>query len=122
MVKVAEKNVKRSPMTPVFGLLLAVGLLFVAFLISLFVVQIPVVRSTLVGVGQVTIGNNRIPIPIGDANAKYLTWGHVGVTAIFWFLLAGFSYFLVTMAAGKDPESAKQIPLPPRDRKPTRRR
>ena len=122
MVKQAEKVRKRSPLMPVFGLLLAIGLLFVAFVIAVQVVRLPQVASTLGELPQLKIGNSRIPLGMfGDDTHLYLTWGQVGFTLVFWFVLAGLSYFLVTVAVGKDPESAKEVPLPPRDEKRARR-
>ncbi len=119
MVKQADKTKKRSPLVPILGLFLAIGFLVIAFMIAVLVIQnVPQVHNAMASLAPLKINNQLIPI--GDApngGKVYLTMGHVGFTIMFWFVLAALGYFLVTIAAGKDPESAKNIPLPTRDEK-----
>jgi hypothetical protein len=97
MVKKAEVQKKRSPLTPVFGLLLAVGLFAVAYFLSATIVmKMPAVK-TAVASNQMTLAT-------------------VGFAVGIWVLFLAVGYFLVAILAGKDPEDAKQIPLPPKSR------
>ncbi len=92
MVKKAEKITKRSPLLPVFGLLIAVGLGAIAYVLSNeFVLKMPQVRAV-----------------IGDS-VPLARWAF---TLIIWLMLLGIAYFLVAVLTGKDPESAQQYKLP----------
>jgi hypothetical protein len=103
MVKKAEVQKKRHPLTPVFGLLLAVGLFAIAYFLSATVVmKLPSVR-TAVASNQMTLAT-------------------VGFAVGIWVLFLALSFFLVAMLAGKDPEDAKQIPLPPKAKDMKKRR
>jgi hypothetical protein len=91
MVKKAEVQKKRHPLTPVFGLLLAGGLFAIAYFLSSLLV--PKIASIAF--------NQRPQATIGLA---------VGI----WVFFLALAFFLVAMLAGKDPDDAKQIPLPPK--------
>ena len=94
MVKKAETQRKRGALTPVFGLLLAVGLFAIAYVLSDGVVMhMPAVRATLVD--NSTKGTATIAFAVG-----------------IWVIFLALGYFVVAILAGKDPEDAKQIPLP----------
>jgi len=95
MVKKAEVQRKRHPLTPVFGLLLAAGLFAVAYFLSATVVM------KLPSVSSAVASDQRTLATIGFA---------VGI----WVLFLAVAFFLVAMLAGKDPNDAKQMPLPPR--------
>ena len=95
MVKKAEVQRKRHPLTPVFGLLLAGGLFAVAFFLSATVVmKLPAVASTV--------------------DSGHRTIATAGFAVGIWVLFLAVAFFLVAILAGKDPDAAKQIPLPPR--------
>jgi|SRR5579871_2584768 len=95
MVKKAEVQKKRHPLTPVFGLLLAIGLFAIAYFLSAG----PVWSMSAV---HNAVGNANKPVAI------------LGIAFGIWLLFLAVAYFLVAVLAGKDPEDAKQIPLPPK--------
>jgi hypothetical protein len=96
MVKKAENKQKRSPLTPIFGVLLAVGLFAVAYFItSAYIIHMPQVAQT--------IGANQ-------------TMGTIGLSIGIWVILLAIAFFLVAVMAGKDPESATTMPLPPKSK------
>ena len=94
MVKKAELDRKRHPLYPVFALLLVVGMLAVAFFITeVVVLKMPQVRSV-----------------VGGA----LLQARIGFTVGIWFVLMAFSFFVVSLLVGKDPNDTKAMPLPPK--------
>ncbi len=96
MVKKAETVRKRSPLLPVFGLIIAVGLFAVAFVLSSeFIVKMPQVRNVV------------------RDNLQLAKWAFA---FIVWLLFLGVAYFVVALAAGKDPDASREIPLPPRQK------
>ena len=102
MVKEAEKKSKRSPLTPVFGLILVVVMGGIAYFVSkAYVLNIPQVRAV--------------------AEQSYNT-ALIASTIVVWLLLAGVAYFLVSLLVGKDPTDTKAMPLPPRKRDIKKRR
>ncbi len=102
MVKQSEKGKKRSPLLPVFGLLLAVGLFAIAyFLSSTYVVHIKYVSSIM---GPPSVKNSLI------------------FAVAIWLGLLAIVYFVVAILVGRDPDSAKALPPLPRNVKKIRRR
>jgi|SRR5579859_4483810 len=102
MVRQAEKKTKRSPLLPVFGIILVVALGGIAYFLSLnFVLKIPQVRA------------------IADQSYSLAL---IGSTVFVWLILAGIAYFLVALVVGKDPTDSNQIPLPPRKKDMKKRR
>jgi hypothetical protein len=102
MVKQAEKKVKKNPLTPIFGIIIAVGLGFVCYVIADFL-----------------LGRNS---PI--AQLKALAFNpSVGtykalIAGALWFVMIAALFFLSAVAAGKHPDDAiKRMPLPPRTTK-----
>jgi hypothetical protein len=94
MVKIAEKQKKRSPLAAIYGLLLVVGLFGIAYVLTTeVIIKIPAVRPSLGGL---------------DMQAKLL------LTFGVWIILLGLAFFVVAILSGKDPESSAQIPLPPK--------
>jgi|GraSoiStandDraft_16_1057320.scaffolds.fasta_scaffold1072654_2 hypothetical protein len=92
MVKKAEKIRKRNPLLPIFGMIVAIGLGAIAYIVSSEVIlKMPQVR-TVVG-----------------ANTVMAKWAFAFVV---WLVLLGVAYFLVAMAAGKDPDAGKHMQLP----------
>jgi cation transporter-like permease len=95
MVKQAEKIRKRNPLLPVFGLIIAVGLFAVAYILSSqVVIKLPQVRGVIGG------------------NQSLATWAFAFV---LWLVFLGVAYFFVALAAGKDPDQ-KRMPLPTRQK------
>jgi hypothetical protein len=93
MVKKAEVVRKRSPLLPVFGLITAVALFAIAYVLSSeVVVKIRQVRDT-------------IPLQ----NMPLARWAFAFV---IWLVLLGVAYFLVSLLVGKDPETATNVVLP----------
>jgi uncharacterized BrkB/YihY/UPF0761 family membrane protein len=103
MVKKAEKENKRSPLLPVFALLLIVGLLAVAYVIT---DQVVLKTGNFIG--------GKVLAVIGQANTTY----RIAFTIAIWVALLAISYFLVAVLVGKDPNDADAIPLPPKTKKP----
>ncbi len=96
MVKKAENLRKRSPLLPVFGLIIAVGLFAISYVLSSeVVVKMPQVSRVIGG------------------NGALARWAFAFV---IWLVFLGVAYFVVALAAGKDPDSGKNIPLPPRQK------
>ena len=95
MVKKAEVQRKRHPLTPVFGLLLAAGLFVVAYVLSDGVIMHLSYVKNAVDIGHKSMAT-------------------IGFAVGIWVLFLAVAFFLVAMLAGKDPNDAKQIPLPPR--------
>ena len=95
MVKKAEKTQKRSPLLPVFGLITAVGLFVVAYVLSSqVVVKMPQVKTVV------------------SSNLPLATWAFAFV---IWLVFLGLAYFVVAVAAGKDPD-VNRMPLPTRQK------
>ena len=96
MVKKAEKIRKRSPLLPVFGLIIAVGLFAIAYVLSAeVVVKLPQVRNVV------------------SSNLSLARWAFAFA---IWLLFLGAAYFVVALAAGKDPDAGRNVPLPPRQK------
>jgi hypothetical protein len=94
MVKIAEKQKKKSPLSGVYGLLLAIGLYAVSYILtSEVLLKIPAVKNN---VGTL------------DVQGKLLF--SIGL----WVVLLGLSFFLVAILAGNDPDKSSNVPLPPR--------
>lgn len=106
MVKKAEIERKRSPLTPIFGLILAGGLLAASFAITkLFILH----GGNFVGnkvLGVLQVAPNNVPV-------TYV----VAFTVAIWVLLLAVAYFLVAVMVGKDPNDTNAIPLPPKQKK-----
>jgi hypothetical protein len=96
MVKIAKKEHKRGPLAAIFGLILAVGLFAVSYIISAEYIIRKVVQ-------------------VRDAVAHF---GRPTATLIFafgiWIVLLAAAFFIVAILVGQDPESAKKDPLPPK--------
>ncbi len=127
MVKHAEKVRKRSPLLPVFGLILA---------IALFIVAYGLVEPVRAFANQRFAGGSfALPDPkyflvtqTNPADPKSPTkiiipsTARLGVAFAFWLILLALSYTLVAVLAGRDPNSAKNIQLPPRTKEEKDRR
>ena len=98
MVKKAERIKKRNPMLPIFGVLTAIALAAIAWVISYYVViKIPQIKTSM---------NASMVLPTGQGTLIFA----FGI----WLVLLAFTFFLVSVLVGKDPDSAKDIKLPKR--------
>src|SRR5258708_7918960 len=98
MVKKAEEKKVRSPLLPVFGLIMAVSLFSVAFLFASGPVpDNPPVQGMFQQMDRADIPKAIIGLAVG-----------------IWVIFLAAAVFLVAMLVGRDPEDAKQLPLPPR--------
>jgi hypothetical protein len=92
MVKKAEKIRKRNPLLPVFGIIVAIGLGAIAYIVSTEVIlKMPQVRNVV------------------GSNVVMARWAF---TLVVWLVLLGVAYFFVALAAGKDPDVGKHMQLP----------
>lgn len=97
MVKQAEKKVKKSPLVPIFGLIIGGGLGLVAFIImDPLLKSFPEFESALYAMPNYWF-------------ARFLVW--LGI----WLPMLLIAYFLVAILAGRDPNSPKYLPMPPRN-------
>jgi ribose/xylose/arabinose/galactoside ABC-type transport system permease subunit len=120
MVKQAEKVRKRNPMLPVYGLILAITLFVVAYLLVSPVSDLarkfsPDFRLSRqeFSITQTENGQTKVTMP---------GWDRIGVAFAIWLILMALASAVVAMAIGKDPNSAKQIVLPPRTKEEKRKR
>lgn len=99
MVKVAEKEKKRSPLSSIYGLFLALGLFAIAYVITseLLMKKVPAVRDAIAGIGKPPLGTILISLGV-------------------WVVLLAIAFFVVAILVGKDPDAANQIPLPPKEK------
>lgn len=102
MVKKAEKDTRRSPLLPIFGLFLAGGLLAAAYV----VVDLVVLKT-----GNF-IGGKVLAV-IGQPTPMY----RIAFTIAIWVAMLAVAYFLVAVMVGKDPNDKDAIPLPPKNKK-----
>ncbi len=113
MVKKAEKIKKRSPMLPVYGLIIAVVLFVLAMIAAEPAVKL--LRGVYPGFnpsGQY-FSVTQLP-PDNRLSVKFPNGEKFGATVAIWLLMLVFSYTIVAIAIGRHPDSAKEIKLPPR--------
>jgi hypothetical protein len=108
MVKQAEKDRKRNPLLPVFGLILAIGL----FALAYFLVD-PAVKLLN------SVRHGAIPWPPPQDSATLET---LAIAFALWLIFLIIVYTFVAIASGKDPNSAKGLQLPPRTKEERNRR
>ena len=98
MVKQAVKLQKRNPLLPIFGLIIAIGLGVVAYLLMRPVIRlVPNLGGAIAGMGSRS------------------NWGEIAVAFTLWVLMSAFAYFVVAVLTGRDPQMAEK--LPPRRQK-----
>lgn len=102
MVKQAERHHKPSPLLPIFGIIIAVGLAVVALVLT----------TALIDGGSIQPLRQFQP-----ANSPNRTIAILGIGFAMWLPMFALVMLFVTLLAGKDPEDAKQIQLPPRVKK-----
>ncbi len=111
MVKQAEKRRRRNPFLPVLAVFLVIALFGAAWGTgSLIYNNVKAVRTAL---NQLPV--TQIPDPVNPPHKT--SQGQLMLTFMFWLLYLGIAYFFVAVLSGKDPESTKDIPMPPRERK-----
>lgn len=119
MVKQAEKIRKRNPLLPVFGLIVAIGLFVIAFSlvepIRVFVAQ----KYPDSGFAQSLGTPKEFQL---TPTFKLPSLPRLGVAFAIWLILLAIAYTLVAVLAGRDPNSAKNIQLPPRTKEEKNRR
>lgn len=108
MVRQAERRVKQSPLVPVFGLLIAIGLAAISILIVTMVIDSGSVQQLQV---------------FRDPAAPNRVVAILGLAFVLWLSMLGIAYLLVALLSGRDPDDARRLELPPRevDRKKGRR-
>ncbi len=119
MVKKAEVVRKRNPLLPIFGIIIAVGLLVVAM--SLVPLTIDLINKVSPGFRVRGVDFSIAPDPAVAGSPLKLTMasgGRLFLGLAIWLFLLAFAYALVAVLAGKDPNSAKDVKLPPRKEKP----
>ena len=102
MVKQAEKRQKRSPFLPILGLFLAVVGLAISWAAAKLIVAIPKIKGALAS------------LPYTRVFGQNVNQGQIMLAFMLWLAFLAFAYFLVAVLAGKDPESTRDIPLPPK--------
>src|SRR5579864_9245594 len=114
VIKQMEKRRKRSPLLPIYGLLIVICLYIVAFALeNPLVTLIDRVKPgfTLAGADlQLT------PTFVMPSSDRLL------FAVPIWIMFLAFAYFLVAMMIGRDPNSGKDIQLPPRTKEEKRKR
>ncbi|HVO42770.1 MAG TPA: hypothetical protein VMT34_09110, partial [Aggregatilineales bacterium] len=112
---------KKNPLSPIYALGLMLGLFIVAYIISgeLFVGKpfaVPRIFPVPALAGSAsTMGTIFTPLPDpNDVQNRKLSIpvAQLAFAGGLWLALLGLAYFAVTMLAGRDPEDARQIPLP----------
>jgi uncharacterized membrane protein YedE/YeeE len=98
-MKVAEKKVRVNPLAPIFGIIIGAGLLGVAVILALAVID---------GGTIATLRPFRNPFN-PDRN---LAIG--GIAFGIWLALMTICYMVVMIFAGRDPKSKKGMAMPPR--------
>ncbi len=105
MVKQAEKLRKRNPLLPVFGMLLAVGLFGVAFV--LVDPAMKLIQTLL----KKTSAPPLIWPPMYGENENLQ---RIAIAFAMWLIFLIIAWTFVAIATGKDPNSPKDIEMPPR--------
>ncbi|HRE46150.1 MAG TPA: hypothetical protein PLD47_00360 [Aggregatilineales bacterium] len=98
MVKQAEKQVKKNPLLPIFALILAGGLFFFALLIANGLVQGEI--------GKIA--------QLMTFKASPNRWtATIGIAFGIWLVFIAIAYFVVAVAAGRDPDDSPKIEVTP---------
>lgn len=115
-IKQAEKRRQRSPLLPIYGILIAVCLYIVAFALEHPMADL--IRKIAPQAGFV------IPLPDIQFTPTFVPPNSEQwlIAIPIWAVLLAFAYFLVAMLSGRDPDSAKNLRLPPRTKDEKRKR
>jgi hypothetical protein len=115
-IKQAEKRRQRSPLLPIYGLIIAICLFIVAY-----VVENPVADLLRRVAPQ---SGFTLPPPDVQFTPTFVmpSTGRLLVAIVIWAILLAFAYFLAAMLTGRDPDSAKNLQLPPRTKEEKRKR
>lgn len=104
MVKQAEKIVKKSPLLPIYGLIIGLGLAVAAWLL----VQV------------LEKWKPAQPLYAAAATLSNQTFGKLMIAFAIWLVLIGIAYLVVAVMTGRDPYQAEK--LPPRRTQPKGRK
>ncbi len=119
MVKQAEKIRQRNPLLPIFGLIIAIGL----FVVAMYLVKpISGVITKVSGNGDFVSALGTPIEPVLSPKFRLPSTASLGVAFAIWLILLALTYTLVAVLAGRDPNSAKNIQLPPRTKEEKNRR
>jgi hypothetical protein len=114
MVKKAEVVRKRSPMLPVYGLIIAVVLWVLAMLAAEPAVGLLQKGYRDFRPSGTYFSVTQVP-PDNHLSVKFPSGEKLGTTFAIWLFFLVFAYAFVAIAIGRHPDSAKDIKLPPRD-------
>lgn len=110
----SEKRRKRSPLLPIYGLIIIICLYIVAYALeNPLVALINKFRPGFSLQGNDIQFTPAFVMPSSD---------HLLFAVPIWIVFLAFAYFLVAMMTGRDPNNAKDIQLPPRTKEEKRRR
>ena len=110
----SEKKRKRSPLLPIYGLIIVVCLFVAAYGVENPVVSlIDKVRPDFHLQGPDVQFTPTFAMPSSDRLLFAIP---------IWIVFLAFAYFLVALLSGKSPDSGKDIQLPPRTKEEKRRR
>ena len=100
MVKKAEDVKKRGVLVPIFGLITAVGLFGIAYYFSYnYIVKMDAIKGKLPGAMITATGTGTLVFAVG-----------------IWLVFLAIAFFVVSLLVGKDPDDARQVKLPPREK------
>jgi phage shock protein PspC (stress-responsive transcriptional regulator) len=113
MVKKAEKIKKRNPLLPVLGLLLTIP----AFIIASALVT-PLETFAKRYSGDFNLGAPKEwVVDFAATPIKFAppSQSRIFVAVVIWLFILTIAYLIVAILIGRDPDSSKNNPLPPRN-------
>ena len=114
-IKQAEKRRHRSPLLPIYGIIIVVCLYIVAYALE----------NPIVDLLRKLSPQSGLTLPPPDLQFSPFVMpsnGRLLFAVIIWAILLAFAYFLVSLLTGRDPDSAKNLQLPPRTKEEKRKR
>lgn len=107
-MSVQYKPPKRvNPLLPIFGLVLAIALAILAFILSEPLVRsVPQLRDIKAGI---------------RVGGELITWGRLLIAGGLWAVAMTISYLLVAILVGRDPTDTSKMKLPPRKVQPRKK-
>ncbi|MHB8625841.1 MAG: hypothetical protein ACYDBJ_20915 [Aggregatilineales bacterium] len=115
-IKQAEKRRHRSPLLPIYGIIIVVCLYIVAYALE----------NPLADLIRRVAPQSSFILPPPDVQFTPTfvmpSTGRLLVAVVIWVVLLAFVYFLVSLLTGRDPDSAKNLQLPPRTKEEKRKR
>jgi hypothetical protein len=111
MVKQAEKDTRKNPLLPIYGLIIAVGLFSAALLITLLVTDSEL-SSTSAGLRAVYaksgMGVPALTQAVNGLGTNRLA-GVAGIAFAMWLVMLAIAYAGVAILAGRDPQRPKKM-------------